>query len=204
MKIRNGFVSNSSSSSFIVAVPDNLSEYENNYLELFRHIFNTLKDNEHYDMRILEYKYVVEDIEDEIKNLEEQIQIYTKAYNQFTNFIANKKNEVIIEEFLKVLNNFKEASNSEKIKFHYYFDSCDKMKKSHLSACLNAIQEQINDRREKIEALKVKLATVKEHAKDCKSIATFTLSCNGETQLGRALEYLIEHKILKVISKVTS
>ena len=97
MKVRNGFVSNSSSSSFIVAVPDNLSEYENNYLELFRHIFNTLKDDKYHDMNIVGYDFIVEGIEDDIKNLEEQIKTTRKKLKKALNELddAGKKKDTL-------------------------------------------------------------------------------------------------------------
>jgi NADPH-dependent ferric siderophore reductase len=80
MKIRNGFVSNSSSSSFII---DKKKLTEKQIKMIFNHKFQIIKDNKHTSEKYYSYDYWT--IDDNCKYYDDD-RVYARAYTIMDNF----------------------------------------------------------------------------------------------------------------------
>jgi hypothetical protein len=97
MKLRNGFVSNSSSSSFIIAVNPNVSKCEHckatvNPIEIFGLLFNTLRLK---DKRTNKVNYR-ENFQGLAKNVIENLDYLTKELKEDLDYISNKRKDAKI------------------------------------------------------------------------------------------------------------
>lgn len=199
MKTRNGFVSNSSTSSFLIAVPRDVPEYYVEYLKLFEKIFSEFKEDKYRECCIVDYDTYISNINSDIKELEEEYESYIKTYNRVAEFMGNRTKQAAVDQFIKIGIADKHMKESK-----YGLKYCGFIEKVRP---MNEIQADLQNKMKKlkseIDEYKSEIDIITPY-KDAKYICKFNVDANGGSCDSNVMERIIDSGIVKLIKKVTS
>lgn len=191
MKTRTGFISNSSSTSFVVAIPAHVSKEEEPLIEIFEKIVDKLKaQDSDFGYGFVLVNDMIKEYDDKISELVGEREHYQNFYNQVSEFMRNKASQAAVQLFLDIV---------EKSKAFNYLKHGATPKK-HLSELQSDTQKMIQDINEKIKGLSEEKQQVIERGRDAKYIMSFTLD-HWASDIEQVLEIMIEKDIVKLVKK---
>ena len=196
MKIRCGFVSNSSSSSYLISVPNTVSNYDEYFIKLFGRCFDNLAHNTTYEASVVSYDDLVEQIKMKIDDNEQEYIRIKKIYNRISEFMANKSKQSAVDQFIKIVKYDVALGRDENCKLRW-LDHIDTMRP------LNVIQHDYDERMKSvmsdIKKLQEELKNI-EMYKDSKYLCKFNLDHHGMCSEEKVIKDLIERGIVNKIS----
>lgn len=191
MKVREGFVSNSSSTSFVVAIPAHVSKEEEPLIAIFEKIVDKLK-KEDSDFG---YGFVL--VDDMVKEYDEKINDcisertqYEYFYNQISEFMRNKASQAAVQLYLDIV---AKSKSFDHLKYH--------TPKKHMSELQSDTQYSIKELNDKIKRLGEEKQQVIERGKDAKYIMSFTLD-HWASDIEEVLKIMIEKDIVKLVRRI--
>ena len=194
MKVREGFVSNSSSTSFVVAIPLNVSKEEQPLIDIFEKIVDKLKaENSHFGGGFVLVEDMLKDYDERINDLVTEREHYQYFYNQVSEFMRNKASQAAVQLFLDIVR------KSEAFAYLKYGSTPTKQ----MSELQHDTQEQIKKINEDIEKLKKERQQVIDNGMDSKYIMSFKLD-HWCSDVEKVLEIMIEKGIVRLVRKVST
>jgi hypothetical protein len=194
MKMRMGFVSNSSSTSFVVAIPEHVSKDDEPYIQLFEKIVSQLKaKDDEFGYGFMKLQDLIENYDDSISKCKLELKEYERFYNQVAEFMHNKSHQAAVQLFLDIV---EKERGIEYLK-HY-------VPKKQLSEIQSDIQKYIIDTTKKLNALETEKEQVVLNSEGAKYILSFTLDQNWTSHIEDALKTLIEHGVAKLVKRTDS
>lgn len=193
MKLRAGFVSNSSSTSFLIAVPKEPVNPE--HKELLK-LYGTLlyKWNEEYPTRsigILKTDEFLSVLKDDIKQTKLDIKFAEKHKKEVDKFISVESNAAVLNEFFAILQN----ANSENLRYM----RLGKTYPEKLSAHVSHLSYEIDKKKRTLKNLEDQLELLND-CNDIEYLASYEMD-NYECALGEKLKLLADIGVVKIIKK---
>jgi hypothetical protein len=190
MKFREGFVSNSSTTSFMVAIPESVSKSDEPYIALFEKIVEKLKvEDSDFGYGFVIPKDLIKDYDEKIKNCGDEIKLYEHFYNQVAEFMGNKTHQSAVQLFLDIV------EKSKGLEYLRHFTP-----KKQLSELQSDTQDYIKDLNKKIIDLEKKREQVIISSKDAKYIMTFKMD-HWRSDLDGVLVSLIDAGLVKLVRR---
>lgn len=202
MKVREGFVSNSSSTSFMIAVPKTVNKNDEPYLKLFEQIVEKLQTEDkqkYFNGKFINISEFKKSIKESINDQQNEILALEHYYNQIASFMADKNKMNAVNLFFTIVQGGRQEGFHEVLWRVKYPTKKDKP----LSELQSDIQEAIKERQKKIADLTVELDSVEKYG-DSKYMMTFNLEHHFKTNVEEALENLIDAGIVKLVKRVDS
>jgi hypothetical protein len=193
MKIRFGFVSNSSSTSFVVAIPEYVSKDDEPYIKLFEKIVDKLKaEDSDFGYGFVLPKDLIDDYDQKISDIKKELGQYEHFYNQIATYMADKKAQSAVQLYLDIV---EKSRGIDYLKHH--------VPKKHLSELQNDTQKFIKDLNEELSIFEKEREQVILNSKDAKYIMTFKVD-NWKSDIETALVTMIDHGIVKLVRREDS
>ncbi|MCK9428946.1 MAG: hypothetical protein M0R17_02910 [Candidatus Omnitrophica bacterium] len=187
MKTRHGFVSNSSSSSFILGIPSNIPKEQENLIKIYTDLCQIYNKDKKESIFINQ--------NDKIKEIKNKIKEYKKVIKKDENLL-NKYNELLkipnINEILLMVENTKNS----KLDYDYIIHDVEHDEIKYL---FTSIKNNIDYNNNIINELQKELDTLKNIKED--KLVYITVDQHWKTPIEECIIYLAENNVISIISR---
>lgn len=199
MKIRNGFVSNSSSSSFIVAIPDDVKTEDKALLDLFTSVLDETGLFNHPDTFLELPEDIINKTKKTIDEVEKDIYFLEDYIDELNDFL-NEENSAIIDKYFEILSDQGMTTDTWQLRSARDRKNNNQKWRSFKGQGVEPYQRRLTDYKKKLEDMKKELELYEQVEDGYDYIAKFKID-NWASTMEKRLQALIDYGVVKLLSK---
>jgi hypothetical protein len=194
MKIRSGFISNSSSTSYLIAVPAEASEEDTLFIDLFKEIMDKWsEDTQEMTSKRLSPREYIESLNNRVKELQKDKDFLQKEAAELTALSNKEEARKAVSTYIDIVTK-RELTTTRNRRSDIYIGLDDSLKTD-----IERVTQEIETVNRRIEAAQEELSIIKENA-TAKEIIGFEID-NWFSDAEKRMIIIIEKGPLKLIKK---